>query len=147
MESKICSKCKKDKPIDGFSTDKGKLKSQCKICVSEYNKSYKAKNIERVRYKWRLASRKYHNYDNRRNKTLRKYGLTEIDYNRMYDEQEGKCAICESSLTLVVDHCHETLKVRNLLCNRCNRGIGTFKDNVELIKKALEYLLRHRSAR
>lgn len=140
MESKICSKCRIDKSVEEFSTDNGKLKSQCKSCVNEYNKSYKEKNKNNLNDRWRKASRKYHTTEKRRNKTLRKYGLREEDYNIMFDKQEGKCKICHEPVTLCVDHCHTTGKVRGLLCNSCNTSLGGFKDSIELLESAIKYL-------
>lgn len=57
----------------------------------------------------------------------------------------NKCAICnlhqaELSLTLAVDHCHKTGKIRGLLCVNCNQGIGKFKDSVFLLEAAIKYL-------
>lgn len=88
---------------------------------------------------------------NRANKTIRnakRYGLTEVDYNRMSDTQGFVCAICgwviESedgkANTLHIDHCHETNTVRSLLCSDCNVGLGCFKDNTNLLRKAVAYL-------
>ena len=76
------------------------------------------------------------------------YGITETDYQKMLEEQNGVCAICGINATirkgahirLSVDHCHDTGKVRGLLCNRCNHAIGVFKDDPTLLKKAMEYL-------
>ena len=57
--------------------------------------------------------------------------------------QDGKCAICsnpQENRRLAVDHCHKTGKVRGLLCQGCNTGIGGLKDDTERIKKAIDYL-------
>ena len=59
--------------------------------------------------------------------------------------QDYKCAICgtdanELTRELGVDHNHETDEVRGLLCNHCNIGLGNFRDDVELMNKAIEYL-------
>lgn len=55
--------------------------------------------------------------------------------------QQGLCAICQhETAVLHIDHCHENNKVRGLLCGSCNRGLGMFKDNPELLKAAAEYL-------
>lgn len=76
---------------------------------------------------------------------LRKFGITEADYNRMFDEQAGLCAIChnpELEIKLAVDHCHETGMVRGLLCKRCNMAIGLLGDNPDTIMNAMLYLRR-----
>jgi DNA-directed RNA polymerase subunit RPC12/RpoP len=59
--------------------------------------------------------------------------------------QNYKCAICgidanELPRELGVDHSHETHEVRGLLCSHCNIGLGNFRDDVELMRKAIEYL-------
>jgi hypothetical protein len=61
----------------------------------------------------------------------------------MKKSQENKCWICESKTSLVVDHDHSTGKVRGLLCSLCNTSLGGFKDNIESLKKAIEYLETH----
>ena len=71
-----------------------------------------------------------------------KYGISEEDYERLFESQNGRCAICkkETERRLDVDHCHSTNKVRGLLCNQCNQGLGLFQDNPLILKSALEYL-------
>ena len=59
--------------------------------------------------------------------------------------QDGRCAICripeeESKRPLVIDHCHKSGKIRALLCNSCNVGLGMFKDDPEFLRAAAEYL-------
>jgi hypothetical protein len=74
---------------------------------------------------------------------LARYGITVDQYNEMLARQNGVCAICEepcsSGRRLAVDHDHDTGKVRGLLCNRCNRGIGLIKKSSHL-KRAAKYL-------
>jgi len=81
----------------------------------------------------------------------RKYQMTIEDYEKMYDEQNGVCKICGQPETkkyngkvveLAVDHCHETGKVRGLLCNKCNVALGGFQDSPTLLASALNYLNR-----
>jgi len=81
-----------------------------------------------------------------------KYGLSVDDYTRLRERQAFMCAICsisESDLVmnparrdrrLQVDHCHRTGTVRGLLCGDCNRGLGQFKDNPELLEAAAAFL-------
>lgn len=52
-----------------------------------------------------------------------------------------QCTICGDETNLVVDHCHETNKIRGLLCNRCNKGLGLFRDDPDLLEFARIYLL------
>ena len=73
------------------------------------------------------------------------YGITPDDYNQMFSEQEGCCAICgihqtETKHKLHVDHCHETGAIRGLLCKNCNFALGNFKDSVVNLSSAIKYL-------
>ena len=70
----------------------------------------------------------------------RRYGVTAEQMEEMREQASDLCLICKSSDTLVIDHCHETDKVRGLLCNHCNKGLGHFRDNPELLAKAIDYL-------
>ena len=56
-------------------------------------------------------------------------------------ETVKECVICGSEEELVVDHCHKTNKIRGMLCNHCNRGLGHFRDDPELLEFARIYLL------
>ena len=80
-----------------------------------------------------------------------RYGITLDHFNALNEAQEGLCAIClkeESAINrhtgeprrLAVDHCHSTGKIRGLLCTGCNTALGGFKDDVELLQKAIHYL-------
>ena len=80
---------------------------------------------------------------------VRTYGITAEDYYNMLAAQNNKCAVCESeevnnsrvsSGKLFIDHCHDTGKVRGLLCSKCNHGIGLLNDDTALLQKAIEYL-------
>lgn len=72
-----------------------------------------------------------------------KYGMTVGDYNDLLKKQNGMCAICllpPGKQALRVDHDHDTNEVRGLLCGTCNSGIGHLRDDVNLLKAAIEYL-------
>ena len=77
------------------------------------------------------------------------YNLTFGEYRNMRTLQERRCRICkthEKNLVrklLCIDHDHTTGKVRELLCNSCNTGLGCFKDNPKLLQKAINYLKKH----
>ena len=73
------------------------------------------------------------------------YGLSYTDYKAMFLAQEEKCAICKKeqklfNTNLAVDHCHDTGKIRGLLCKQCNIGLGYFKDNPDILEAAVNYL-------
>lgn len=72
-----------------------------------------------------------------------KYGITQEEYDRLFQLQNGKCAGCGKTLdsNLCVDHDHGTGKVRGLLCKGCNLAIGNVKDNPETFLKLYQYLL------
>ena len=72
--------------------------------------------------------------------------LHEDDYEFLFISQNGKCAICgkvqeELGKSLAVDHNHETMEVRGLLCASCNLGLGAFSDSPILLKNAIRYLI------
>lgn len=73
----------------------------------------------------------------------KKYGLTDEDVQRLSEGQNFRCAICEIDLPnqrWVIDHCHKTGKVRGILCQHCNLGLGFFRDSSENLIKASKYL-------
>lgn len=82
----------------------------------------------------------------------KRYGVTLEWYDAQHAKQKGLCAICdqpetevigERLLQLAVDHCHEHGHARQLLCCKCNQGLGAFKDNATLLRKAADYLDSH----
>jgi len=75
-----------------------------------------------------------------------RYGLTVEKYNDMLVEQNGNCAICQAHCKLVVDHDHVTKKVRGLLCNLCNRSLGSFKESQDILLRAIKYLRQYDAA-
>lgn len=91
-------------------------------------REYNDKNRERVRLKV----------------TLRKWGLTEGQYQGLFDAQDHKCALCGAERrewrALAIDHDHATGLIRGLLCQDCNLGMGQFADDPDLMQKAVDYL-------
>lgn len=76
-----------------------------------------------------------------------RYNMSLDEYQSMLDCQDGKCKLCglilDSSTKALkphIDHCHKTGDIRGMLCHNCNAGLGHFKDSIELLNKAEEYL-------
>jgi len=111
-----------------------------------YMKEYNARqDVKDKQSKWREDNKERIALNDRKRILKKKYNITMEEYNKMFADQNGCCKICGdhySSLAhgLVVDHCHITGNVRSLLCGRCNTAIGLFKEDVETIKNAIEYL-------
>lgn len=96
----------------------------------------------------------YEKYGERRRESARKYarenpgrryGLTTDQFREIESVQAGLCMICRRPQRLSVDHDHCSGKVRGLLCQPCNLGIGTFGDDPKLLRAAAEYLEKHGS--
>jgi predicted nucleic acid-binding Zn ribbon protein len=81
---------------------------------------------------------------NQLSKRLQKYDITYLEYHNLLELQNNACAICESMEWGFkgpnIDHCHSTGKVRGLLCQWCNRGLGIFEDDYTKLERAIEYL-------
>lgn len=104
---------------------------------AEYKRTTRGKEAEQRYLESELGRR---SIENKRLKHL--YGITIEQYEHMYLNQKGRCAICFKNMDkLHVDHCHDTKKVRGLLCGNCNRGLGLFKDNFYYLDRASEYLV------
>jgi hypothetical protein len=73
---------------------------------------------------------------------IRRYGISAAEYDSLKKKQNGACAICRrrSKQKLCVDHCHLTGMIRGLLCNRCNLGLGMWRDNQASLIAAVAYL-------
>jgi hypothetical protein len=148
---KTCSnpKCAQANPqnLDSFHKDKSKkdgFRTRCKSCVAPLKANWNKENPERkaARNKRWVAN------NPGRYKELqlkRKFGITLDIYNQILANQNSCCAICNTHRSklrrdLAVDHCHSTGKIRGLLCDHCNSGLGHFKDNVNFLAKAITYL-------
>jgi hypothetical protein len=130
----------------------------CKNCYNKWllanNPAYKAKQQENTdrwhkkhpervsghKKKWEKANGKAAS----RRKVLQQYDLTEADYQRMLTKQGGVCQIClqppKPGKSLHVDHCHESGRVRGLLCFRCNFGLSWFAESAERMERAVAHL-------
>ena len=90
--------------------------------------------------------RPYNKESARKSHLKRNYGLTEDGYNEMIISQNNSCLICKSSFEdkkINIDHCHQTNKVRGLLCSQCNMAIGLLKDCSKIVYAMYKYLKLH----
>lgn len=149
MQTKKCSRCRTDKPLDSFYVSKihrGGRHSYCIPC-------HKAEGAARVRRNpepHRAAVRRWQrrNPDKVRAQRLAiEYGIVPEEYDALLRRQAGVCAICGAACpkysNLSVDHCHKTGRVRGLLCDPCNNGLGRFGDDPDRLVAAADYLRQH----
>lgn len=139
-EERICINCKIIKlhtEFYRFPQHVDGLRHTCIACMREYDKKrYKKKNKQA-----------------HINQLMKWYGLTLEDYEKLYEKQKGKCAICgifrsprnhkygaKPHDSICVDHDHKTKRVRGLLCFKCNFALGLMKDDIECFRKAVLYL-------
>jgi hypothetical protein len=76
-----------------------------------------------------------------------RYGLTGKDFYVLLDQQDHKCAICGDEITDMtarIDHCHDSLLIRALLCHQCNVGIGMLRHNERIIEAAKQYINKYK---
>lgn len=91
-------------------------------------------------------------FESQEKEKARKYKITVEDLRNMREQAKGLCSVCnlpptlngKSSMSLHIDHCHETGRVRGLLCARCNLTLGRAEDDPELLRKLASYLERHK---
>lgn len=134
----ICVSCNQELPFTAFEKQKNRPnhRKQCKTC------RYKARDKEKEYARHRIYSRerRKNNPDIvRQSWEKTKYGITKEEIGIKH------CMICKGTKRLSIDHNHKTEKYRGLLCHNCNIGLGNFKDNVELLEKAIQYLKLDRS--
>lgn len=84
----------------------------------------------------------------RANDLRRKYGITVADWDALFIAQGGSCAICKTQEPPLkkgwhTDHCHETGKVRGILCSRCNQMLGLSLESETTLQSAIGYLRTH----
>lgn len=121
---------------------------QCRECKRAYHAKWKAENPEKVRANsrtWAKANAEQEKIRHRAKSLKKNTGATVEQYNQMFTDQNGNCAICNNNqsqfpIRLAVDHCHNTGKIRGLLCMLCNTALGRFNDDAEMILKAYNYL-------
>lgn len=140
---KKCTKCKEAKPLEEFhkrSASKDGRQSKCKTCNNASVRKWMNDNPEKFEANW-----KRHSYGDEAllKRKASRYGLTVEQLVDMMDKADGICEICQKPTELlVIDHCHTTMVVRGLICNKCNTALGLFGDDIEAMQRAIEYLNR-----
>jgi hypothetical protein len=111
----------------------------CNHCVRARQSNYRAENVDQETIRRKRNSLRYN------------FKISIDEFNRMKEEQDNKCLICKNPEVAIhprkktiqdlsVDHCHKNGTIRGLLCTQCNNGLGRFKDNIDLLQSAIEYL-------
>lgn len=133
---KTCSRCGVEKALVEFRKHKGTKSgygAQCAPCWNDY------------KIQWRKNNRDKQVQQNHRER-LKRYGLTQEEFDLLSKEQGGLCPICltdqgtDGDGEWSIDHCHETGRVRGLLCGQCNRAIGLLRDDTASLARAIAYL-------
>lgn len=102
--------------------------------IKKYAKEWRENNKERVSANRKHTSKKY--------RIEKEYGITYEEYSKCMNTSDV-CEICGTTERLCYDHDHQTNKFRGVLCSNCNSGVGLLGDNLDIIRKAEEYLRRH----
>jgi len=140
---KTCSKCKEFKPFTAFHLDKKNPKGKgyayyCKECANANTRKHHNLHKDNDEYQKKKKN----------SQVKRTYGIDLTEYTNKLIQQGCKCAICKidlpvSGLFTHLDHDHSSGKLRDFLCTNCNRGLGHFQDNKEILMSAIEYLELH----
>jgi len=155
MKKCICCNINKTNLEFGIkSSEKDGLNYYCRKCMEIKRKNYENKNPNSVKkinknyyqkHKQNILKNKKEYRTNNPEKCKEwvlkeRYNISLKDYNKLLKNQNNKCKICLKKNKLVVDHDHKTGKVRGLLCNHCNTGIGFLKENLNILKNSIKYL-------
>lgn len=137
---KRCCTCKESKPLIEFhkdSTSKDGHVYRCKVCACFHARRH---------HKRRMAEDPAYKDAKRNNYVMSAWGMTADEYEAKWKAQ-GICSICGIKLTggsqTHLDHSHSDGTLRGFLCTNCNRGLGHFKENRELLMNAINYLNEH----
>jgi hypothetical protein len=144
---KWCPRCKTHKPIADFGKAASRydgMRPYCNPCMQET----RAAQYQKHKDKRAAYGQAYYQLPETKARHLRmrlsRYGLTLEEYQLLLEKQEGRCAICRTDQfgrrEICIDHCHETGRVRGLLCHRCNAAIGHFQERLDLVQAAVVYL-------
>jgi hypothetical protein len=147
--TKSCIECKQIKHVSEYNLDRRRvdfLSQWCRECGRKFGKA-RSKRLREAG----LLDEEYRKYN------IKSKGATMEKYETMFINQNGLCAICKKPADvkytgkrgqgnvkkLHIDHDHETGKLRDLLCHHCNLGLGNFKDDIDNLFSAIDYLLKH----
>lgn len=147
-KTKICVSCKEEKEISNnfyvslSYNNRYYPETKCKNCLNE-----QLRNSESRRKNY-TESRKRNKEQIENKRLIKEYGIDREGKRRLLETQDNKCKICKTELLMGmdphyvhIDHNHKTNKVRGILCTNCNRGLGCFKDNINSLYTAIDYLL------
>jgi len=170
VKTYLCASCRNCGCTEKYVSSYGCVKCTLSRNSSEYIKQYSKTERAQKRIKEyglmrtksgdaAAAQRKYYKsnrekvkeyYHNNKEKWLEsalksKYNISLDDYYRLLERQDYACAICNSPIeagnkSAHIDHCHSSGKVRGVLCHGCNTGIGLLKEDISIMKKAIDYL-------
>ena len=143
----VCTGCHKDKPDSDFhwKIKNVKRKTRCAECVTAWQREHYQNNRQKYIDKSKRWKEANETPLQRRQKA---YGLTNEEWNTLVDKYDGMCWLCQESPGTVIDHDHSCCGpkrscgkcVRGYLCQKCNSGLGFLGDNLERLKRAVEYL-------
>lgn len=114
---------------------KERLRAQCRAYYAANRSQQQARNKA-----WKAAHPEHKKVAAERQRA-KLYGLTVVQLRLLL---KRGCAICGARKNLHIDHCHKKGSVRAALCGHCNGGIGFFKEDVRLLRKAISYLKGHK---
>jgi hypothetical protein len=139
-DGKTCRACKQYTAMSEYHLETGAPdghRRRCKSCEGSQQKARRTANPGRA-----AAS-------TRKSKLKKSYGITPEEFDTMLEDQYGACSLCGSTSPggrdkrFHVDHDHATGAVRSLLCSSCNVGLGHFRDNPALMRRAAAYVEHH----
>lgn len=141
---KTCTTCMVEKETRFFLIDRrnGKPMSKCKACRSSAARAWRHSKPEYEKSRYQAVK-----VETRERHLKRKYGVDLGLYAKMLADQDNRCAICRAPESeqlngvFHVDHCHETGKVRGLLCRGCNHMLGVVGDDPKILVRAIQYLV------
>lgn len=144
MITKICKGCGIEKDSTHYHKDKSSrdgLRTYCIPCNNERGLLWYNNNRDRA-----IKTHRELHY-------IKSYGISYTEFIDLAKSQDNKCPICLSELDFskklssnkaVMDHCHTSLKNRQVLCSGCNTGLGKFNDDIDTLKRAIDYLEKHK---